>query len=490
MKLVKIKINKFRGIENVDIIFNEMLHFIVSNNNIGKTRVLECINQFYSTSKDNIDLDFTYQLNEEDKEIIKSCLKLEEKIVENRITISLKNKRYSYEGYDAKKLIEEKVLGEIIYIPAVSDHNNITDISKTSTDISKMVSRILEKNSEVEGKLEQLNKDLKDYIKLLQEKSQSTISKMNNDILFGDIELSLENKKFENSQIIKNNIQLKAKENGEEKDISSLGTGVQRSIANSIITSGLDSDKYTILLYDEPETFLNINLQRKLMQEINKNKQNTQYIIATHSPDIIYRNECIFSSIIKLKKYEKDNIKVYQYDNKKYIELIKKANLELDNKIILVENIKESILAWWDKNRVNALFEDKVLIIEGPTEEIFIDMICTEESIPYITTASGKFSIPYFKILFEDIFEVKIMAMYDKDNLSDVKHNAINQYIINNIDDYLILDKDFETFLGYQTIDRRRKPQEFLEKYFNNEIDNDKIEELKQNIYKLYYGIK
>lgn len=490
MKLEKIKINKFRGIENVDISFNEMVNFIVSNNNIGKTRILECINQFYSTSKENIDLDFIYKLKEEDKEIIKSCLKIENEVLDDEIIISLKNKKYSYKKYDAKKLIEDKILGEVIYIPAVSDHNNITDISKTSTDISKMVARILEKNTEAERKLEQLNKDLKEYIKLLQEESKSTITKMNSDILFGNIELSLENREFENSQIIKNNIQLIAKEDGDDKDISNLGTGVQRSIVNSIISSGLDSEKYTILLYDEPETFLNINLQRKLMQEINKNKQNTQYIIATHSPDIIYRNESIFSSIIKLRKSEKNNIKVCQFNNEKYIELIKTTNLELCTELKLVENIKESILAWWDRNRVNALFEDKVLIIEGPTEEVFIDMICTEMNIPYITAVSGKFSIPYFKILFEDIFEIKIMVMYDKDDISQPNHNVINNYIANNIENNLMLDKDLETCLGYKTEEKRRKPQEFLEKYFNNEIDKEKIKQLKEKVYNLYNEVK
>ena len=59
-------------------------------------------------------------------------------------------------------------MGEVWYVPAVSDHNNITDVSKTSTDISKMVSRLLEKNDSVESKLSRLNKDLKEYIELLQ----------------------------------------------------------------------------------------------------------------------------------------------------------------------------------------------------------------------------------------------------------------------------------------------------------------------------------
>lgn len=485
MKLVRIKINYFRGIENVEINFNEMLNFIVSNNNVGKTRVLECINQFYSSTKENVDLEFTYHIYKEEQLIIQDYLDMKEEILENSITINLKNKKYTYKEKDAKKLIEAKILGEIIYIPAVSDHNNVTDISKTTTDISKMISRLLDKNESVEKKLEQLNYDLRDYIKLVQEESKNTISKMNNDILFGNIELSLENKEFENSQIIKNNIQLKAKEDGDEKEISSLGTGVQRSIVNSIITAGLDSDKYTILLYDEPETFLNVTLQRKLMQVINKNKKNTQYIIATHSPDIIYRNERIFSSIIKLKKCDKNNIEIFQFNNEKYKLLIKEAETQLNNTILLTDNINESILAWWDRNRVNALFEDKILVVEGPTEEIFMDIICNDKNISYISTC-GKYSIPFFKVLFKEIFDIEIIVMCDKDNEENLTHKELNKYIKNNFDKYLLLENEFEDVLGYKTKSERRKPQEFLENYFNNKINDEKIKKLKEDIYKLW----
>ena len=219
MKLQRIKIISFKGIENAEIKFNEMLNFIVSNNNVGKTRILECINQFYNGTKDNYEMEFTYEVSEEDKTIIKNCLNIKESIENKYIIVNLKNKKYTYKKYDAKKLIEEKILGEVLYIPAVSDHNNLTDVSKTSTDISKMVAKLLEKNNSVEDKLKELNNDLKGYITLLQEVSTSTISKMNQEILFGNIELSLENKEIENYQIIKNNIKLKEKEDGEEKEI-------------------------------------------------------------------------------------------------------------------------------------------------------------------------------------------------------------------------------------------------------------------------------
>lgn len=309
--------------------------------------------------------------------------------------------------------------------------------------------------------------------------------------MFSNIHIEISNKNFENSQILKNNLELKAIEDGEEKSISQLGTGVQRNIVNSILKSGIDDDNFSIVLYDEPETFLNVKLQRSLMKEINKNKQNTQYVIATHSPDIIYRNEKIFSSIIKLKKIEENNVEVYQYDEEKYKKLIFETNSILKDidesyKYILSKKINETILAWWDRNRVNALFEDKILLVEGPTEEIFIDLVCKESDIVYISTAGGKFSIPYLNILFNMVFGVEIICIFDKDNEKNVNHMVINRYISENIKKNLCFYQEFEDELDYTIEQERRKPQIFLEKYFNNQIDKQKIENLKNKIIEIY----
>lgn len=488
MKLEKIYITNFRGIKNVEISFNEMIGFLVSDNNIGKTRILECINQFYH-GKEEMEVKFTYRINEDDANKIKSNIKEIKEDLEELFEVTLNNKEYLYKDIKVKKLVDNKILGDVIYIPAVSDHNNETDISKTSTSLSKMISTVLIKNETLTKQLEDLNKKLSDYIGLIKKESKDNLEKLDKEILFKDIKLEIVDKKFDNSQILKNNLQLKVLENETEKNINELGTGVQRSIVNSILKYGLDSENYILILYDEPETFLNIRLQRGLMQDINNNKENTQYIIATHSPDIIYRNEKIFSSIIKLRK-ENDNICINQYDDKKYINLIQKTNNELitiDNKYqkLLSRNINETILAWWDRNRVNALFENKILIVEGPTEEIFIDMVCKEKNIPYISSI-GKYLIPYFKILFQDIFGIEVCCMYDKDDITNITHKVLNEYIEKNINLSLELVSDFETHLGYSIKDTRRKPQEFLEKYFNGEIDNSKIEDLKKKIYNLF----
>lgn len=488
MKLEKINIINFRGIENIEIYLNEMVEFLVSNNNVGKTRILECISQFYE-GKEEMDVKFTYRITKEDEIEIKNAVKDIEEELGELFEVSLKNKKYLYKNINVKKLLDNKVLGNVIYICAVSDHNNETDISKTSTSLSKMISNILNKNENLTKQLEDLNNNLTRYIDLIKKESKDNLEKLDKEILFNNIKLELVDERFDNSQIIKNNLKLKVLENEKEKSINELGTGVQRNIVNSIFKYGLDSEKYTLFLYDEPETFLNINLQRSLMQDINNNKVNTQYIIATHSPDIIYRNEKIFSSIIKLNKHN-NIVTVSQYNKSKYVDLIERTNKELlsidkDYEYLLKDEINETILAWWDRSRVNALFEDKILIVEGPTEEIFIDMVCKEKSIPYIS-ALGKFLIPYFKILFKDIFNIDVCCLYDGDEDKNVTQRVLNSYISNNIKSSYKFEKDFENFLGYKEKNIKRKPQTFLNKYLGHEIDSNKIDELKNEIYNLF----
>lgn len=490
MRISSIKINQFRGLKNINIEINEMLNFIVSDNNIGKTRILEAINQFYIGKEDG-SIAITYELSEIDKNNIMKTIKEVNEINNDFLTINYTNKKYMYGNIDMKKAISNNVFGEVIYIPAVSNHENEIDISKTTTNISKTISKLLAKNESLDKRLLKLNEDLNSYIDELKTASQENFDKLNKDIVFSEIQIEISNKDFETSQILKNNLELKAIENGEEKLITQLGTGVQRNIVNSILKSGIDNEEYTIVLYDEPETFLNVKLQRALMDEINNNKINTQYIISTHSPDIIYRNENIFSSIIKLKKIDNNNVQVFQYNDVEYKKYVDETNnilksLNPEYQYYLKENINETILAWWDRNRINALFEDKVLLVEGPTEELFIDLICKDNGIVYISTAQGKFSIPYLNILFNKIFGIEIICICDKDNEEKINHKVINEYILKNINKSIFCDKEFENELMYEVTENKRKPQIFLEKYFNNEISNQDIERLKQKIINIY----
>ena len=95
MKITNIKINKFRGIENVSIDIHEMLNFIVSDNNVGKTRILEAINQFY-VGKEEADIEITYFLDNTDKDKIVETVNEIDSIIDNTIVIHYNNKKYYY----------------------------------------------------------------------------------------------------------------------------------------------------------------------------------------------------------------------------------------------------------------------------------------------------------------------------------------------------------------------------------------------------------
>ena len=80
MKILNVKINQFRGLKNVNIDINEMLNFIVSDNNVGKTRLLEAINQFY-VGKEDGDIEITYELSEVDKNNITQVFVIRKNII-------------------------------------------------------------------------------------------------------------------------------------------------------------------------------------------------------------------------------------------------------------------------------------------------------------------------------------------------------------------------------------------------------------------------
>ena len=84
------------------------------------------------------------------------------------------------------------------------------------------------------------------------------------------------------------------------------------------------------------------------------------------------------------------------------------------------------------------------------------------------------------------VFGVEIICIFDKDNEKNVNHMVINRYISENIKKNLCFYQEFENELDYTIEQERRKPQIFLEKYFNNQIDKQKIENLKNKIIEIY----
>lgn len=79
-----------------------------------------------------------------------------------------------------------------------------------------------------------------------------------------------------------------------------------------------------------------------------------------------------------------------------------------------------------------------------------------------------------------------MICVCDRDNESNENHQTINEYILENINKSLLLENEFENQLNYNVSDNRRKPQIFLEKYFDKEISEQDIENLRKRITDIY----
>lgn len=486
MKLRKIIIHNFKGIKEIELnVINNIL-YLVSNNNVGKTRILKSIDNFYN-GKESAETEMTFEFSDSDLCHLSNNYELKFNEVE---TFKQKDKKIFVNDIDITSNIRDNfILGKCFYIPTIVDIQNEQDLSKTKNQLSTVIINLISDNSDLQKSLDKLNDYYNDYVSRIKNYSKYLFNDINKSILFDDMHVDIDGKQIKDNQLIKNNLSLIYKIGENEVNLEDLGTGVQANIINSILTN-FPKNQYTIILYDEPESFLNSTAQKKLITNIEFNIDNSLYIIATHSPFLIKRSKNTFKSIIRLKNIE-ERVVLYQYSEEIYRNLIRKANCELrkdisDSKYFLNEDIYKTILTWWETDRINALFEDKIFLVEGPSEIVFFDMCCGNEGYLAIN-AIGKFKMPYFKILLSDILGIDIICIFDKDDETKEYQRGFNNWIKNNFNKYIEFDKDFENELGYiiKKEDERRKPEIFMEKYLNNEID-EQILSMKARIDEIY----
>lgn len=486
MQLKQVKINDYCELKEIEIFIQNSLMYVVSDNNVGKTRTLKAINNFFN-GKDNANLEITYKFTKKEIRELNSKYNLE--LLEES-TFVQKDKKIFFNDKDFTSLIrEEKILGQCFYIPTIVNFDDQQDLSKAKNQLSSVIIDLISDDTKLKKSMVKLNKDYNDYVEQIKEKSKDLFMNINNSILFDDIKVAIDGTDIKDNQLVKSNLQLEYSNSIGTIELNECGTGVQSNIINSILTN-FPRKKYTIILYDEPESYLNSTAQRKLIKKIGDNMNNSLYIIATHSPFIINRSVETFKSIIRLQKND-SNVSVFQYNESKYKEIIRKVNAFLkkngltESKQFLKDNIYKTILTWWETDRINALFESKIVLVEGPTEGIFFDIYCSNNNYSVINTI-GKWKMPYFKIFFEDILGIKAMIMFDKDDESKPIHKAFNNWI-RTTNYFIENDKDLEDRLGYEApTEQYMKPQILMEKYLNNKIDKEKIISLKSSIEKEY----
>ena len=134
-------------------------------------------------------------------------------------------------------------------------------------------------------------------------------------------------------------------------ELSESGTGIGQVLA--ILYVALNSDFSRTIIIDEPNSFLHPGAARKLIEVLKKNFSHHQYIIATHSPEII---KVAAPEMMTLVRWEKPKSVVEQLDAKQ------------------VTSAQRSLVEVGA--RLSDVFgADHILWVEGQTEETCFQLI-------------------------------------------------------------------------------------------------------------------
>lgn len=173
------------------------------------------------------------------------------------------------------------------------------------------------------------------------------------------------------------------KKNGDNNLYPTSGDGRKKILAYSLlnhVTKEYDSDKIPIFLIEEPENNLHRSMQIALSKQLFDQSIYKYFLLSTHSSELLYEMD----KAVLVRIYSKDKIicKSHMYNISPKFTSIKKE-------------LNESL--------TKALFAEKVLLIEGPSEKVLFEKILSEVEPTY--ELNGRFLLMVDGIKFKPYYE-------------------------------------------------------------------------------------
>lgn len=408
------------------------------------------------------------------KEKYFSChLEIEKEIVE-----LLSNEKY----HGFIKTNDPKTIGECYFIPAIKDPTEDLQTAKANSPVNQMIRSILhdietedikENFREIQ---EQVKKERQNNMVILKEKFNEELELFSTsvDIRLLDVEISTA---FPlNIDILYND--------GVPTPLDNKGTGLQRYVLFKFLKIknelNLGQDTSYILLFEEPEAHLHPQFQREIAIILKSLSEHINYqtFITSHSPQFI--------DLLNLDY-------VFIFNKEKECTKSNKCELHLTD---IREEIKNLLL--FDPNVKEIFFSEKIVLLEGSSEEIISNILIREGKLNVsnvsIINAKSKFNIPRFLKVFNSLgipYTVLIdedpyfLPMYNNTNPSRIKgkKKAYNKTleIAGLIDESLgkivVISPNFDEFLGVSKnqIKKFGKPTAIYEKFKELKESNDEI---------------
>ncbi|MFA5187465.1 MAG: AAA family ATPase [Patescibacteria group bacterium] len=547
MKLVDLSVHNFRGIHNAFVqLFDYNL--LVGPNNAGKSTIIDAIRVFYEKDgfKYKPDRDFpfipgadqdswvelAFALTEaEDASLaegyrqagrilrVRKFLKSGDKNMDGYIFGYKTDRTLSAEPFYGAKGVQSGKFGDIVFIPAVSKVDEHTKLSGPSA-LRDLLTNVLEAVVASSPSYEKFSKDFESFslgVKTEKTGDGRSLAGLEADLSsllesWGTV-FQLEMKSPSMADIIKTLLayQCVDKVHGKALAADQFGSGFQRHFIYSLIQVGAKyvgkkpskktkdfTPTMTLILFEEPEAFLHPPQQEILAESLATLAGNAdqQVICSTHSSHFVSRNAARIPAIARLKR-DNGRMTVCQIDAKSWDEIVDanqalnkiavkwpklKARLETDDLKPEMEAVK--YLLWLNPDRCGMFFANHVLIVEGPSEQAFINKLIGDGRIKrpsdgiYVLDSIGKFNIHRFMNLLSAL-GIPHSIMHDDDQNKD-EHGEVNQLIQETKTGLTTaiapVASDIEAFLGIpKTKSDHRKPQHLLFLLETGQISMDRL---------------
>ncbi|NKC59078.1 AAA family ATPase [Vagococcus fluvialis] len=188
------------------------------------------------------------------------------------------------------------------------------------------------------------------------------------------------------------------KKSGDDNLYPTSGDGRKKILAYSLlnhVTKEYDSDKIPIFLIEEPENSLHRSMQIALSKQLFDQSIYKYFLLSTHSSELLYEMD----RAVLVRIYSKDKIicQSHMYNISPEFSSMKKE-------------LNESL--------TKALFAEKVLLIEGPSEKVLFEKILSEVDSTY--ELNGRFLLMVdgikFKPYYETLRALNIIPIVKTDN--------------------------------------------------------------------------
>lgn len=448
MKFVKLEISNYRNFENIILDLSNK-NVIFGLNDIGKSNLLSvfrllfdrkyrannCIESDYHNKNTEKDIEILLEIElEKDKPTIDDEIVIS-KIGQCGILSSEKNNLYikltakfdlslqagepkMFWGEDKNDLSEMQTIFNGYQIDKVFSAVYIKDITENNALFKKNIGKLI--NNELNGK-EDINEikeemlDINDKIGNLPSVKdlQRNLSKNYNSIKDEKIEICIRSEVGINNLYSNLNTYIKKEE--QDNFYPTSGDGRKKLLEYALYTSIAENEqengnhKIYIYLIEEPENHLHESMQLYLSDQIFNNMKFSYFFLTTHSPSMLYEMD----------------------DNTNLVRLYSKDKVECNTFLYSVPNEYKDLKRELNRNLANALFYEKVLLVEGPSEELLFKKVIENINVQYqvngnyILQTNGIKFRPYIKVL--ECLGIQYVVRTDNDLKIDSRYKETDE---------------------------------------------------------------